>query len=159
MALVFTAGGLSLPVMAAQEHRAAPKPARAAPAPRAAPNAPRKTPQGIPGRPLERFENMTPEQREKALSRLPPERRADIERRLNRLERLPAEQRAELQQRYQRFQSLPVERRVAVRSELQNLRTMPPAMRRQRLNDPGFQQQYSPEEQALLRESLGQKPQ
>jgi hypothetical protein len=99
----------------------------------------RKTPKGIPGPAVQRLLNMTPEEREKALAQLPPERRAQIEQRLNRLAQLPPEQRAELQQRYQEFQSLPKDRQ-------------------RRLNSPGFQREYSPEEQRLLRQSMGLPP-
>jgi hypothetical protein len=115
----------------------------------------RKAPKGIPGPAVQRLLNMTPEQREKALARLPPERRAQIEQRLNRLAQLPPEQRAELQQRYQAFQSLPRDRQDAVRLELQSLRALPPRLRQRRLSSPGFQREYSPDEQRLLRESLG----
>jgi hypothetical protein len=101
---------------------------------------------------------MTPEEREKALAQLPPERRAQIEQRLNRLAQLPPEQRAELQQRYQEFQSLPKDRQEAVRLELQSLRALPPRLRQRRLNSPGFQREYSPEEQRLLRQSMGLPP-
>jgi hypothetical protein len=114
----------------------------------------RKAPKGIPG-PAQRFMNMTPEERERALARLPPERRAQIEQRLNRLAQLPPEQREELQRRYQAFRSLPQDRQDAVRLELQSLRALPPRLRQRRLASPGFQREYSPEEQRLLRESLG----
>ncbi len=114
----------------------------------------RRAPKGIPG-PAQRFLNMTPAERERALARLPPERRAQIEQRLNRLAQLPPEQRAELQQRYQAFQSLPRDRQDAVRLELQSLRALPPRLRQRRLSSPGFQREYSPEEQRLLRESMG----
>jgi len=115
----------------------------------------RKAPKGIPGPVVQRLLSMTPEEREKALARLPPERRAQVEQRLNRLAQLPPEQRAELQQRYQAFQSLPRDRQDAVRLELQSLRALPPRLRQRRLASPGFQREYSPEEQRLLRESLG----
>lgn len=104
---------------------------------------------------LERFESMTPEQREKALSKLPPERRAQVEQRLNRLEQLTPQQRQQLQQRLQDFQKLSPERQRAVRDEIQNLRGMPPRLRLRRLNSPEFEQEFSPEEQRLLRQSFG----
>jgi hypothetical protein len=115
----------------------------------------RKAPKGIPGPAVQRLLNMTPAERERALARLPPDRRAQIEQRLNRLAQLPPEQRAELQQRYQAFQSLPRDRQDAVRLELQSLRALPPRLRQRRLSSPGFQREYSPEEQRLLRESMG----
>ena len=50
---------------------------------------------------------------------------------------------------------MPQDRQDAVRLELQSLRALPPRLRQRRLVSPGFQREYSPEEQRLLRESLG----
>ena len=111
-------------------------------------------PPALAGPALQRLANMRPEQREKALSRLDPERRARVEEQLNRLNNLPPEQRAKLLQRYDEFQGLPRDRQATVRSELQALRKLPTPKLRQRLNSPEFQQSFSPEEQRLLRESL-----
>lgn len=113
-----------------------------------------RRPPALPGPALRRLSEMTPEQRQKALSRLAPERRARIEEQLNRLDQLPPEQRARLIERYEVFQGLPPDRRVAVRAELQALRKLPTPELHQRLNSPEFQQNFSPEEQRLLRESL-----
>jgi len=113
-----------------------------------------RRPPALPGPALQRLSQMTPEQRQKALARLPPERRARIEEQLNRLEKLPPDQRARLLQRYDEFQGLPRDRQAAVRSELQALRKLPTPRLRERLNSPEFQQNFSPEEQRLLRESL-----
>jgi hypothetical protein len=112
-------------------------------------------PPALPTPALQRLSQMTPQQRQKALSRLPPERRERIEQQLNRLDQLPPDQKAKLLQRYDEFQGLPRDRQAAVRAELQALRKMPIPQRRQRLNSPEFQQSFSPEEQRLLRESLG----
>lgn len=111
-------------------------------------------PPALAGPVLQRLANMTPEQRERALSKLPPERRAYVEGQLNRLGNLSPEQRAKLLQRYDEFQGLPRDRQSAVRSELQSLRKLPTPQLRERLNSPEFQQNFSPEEQRLLRESL-----
>ena len=127
------------------------------PSAHAQPKGPRPAP--LPPRALERFQKMTPEQRQRALERLPPDRRARIEEQLRRLQNLPPDQRQQLQERYQRFQSLPRDRQIAVRTELQSLRQMPPAERRARVNSPEFQETYSPQEQRLLRESLGMRVQ
>lgn len=113
-----------------------------------------RRPPALPGPALQKLSQMTPEQRQRVLSRLPPERRARIEEQLNRLEKLPPDQRARLLQRYDEFQGLPRDRQAAVRSELQALRKLPTPQLRERLNSPEFQQQFSPEEQRLLRESL-----
>lgn len=111
-------------------------------------------PPALAGPALRRLANMTPQQRQRVLSRLPPERRARIEQQLNRLEQLPPDQKARLLQRYDEFQGLPRDRQAAVRTELQALRKLPTPQLRQRLNSPQFQQNFSPEEQRLLRESL-----
>lgn len=111
-------------------------------------------PPALPTPALQRLANMTPAQRQKALERLPPERRARIEQQLSKLDQLSPEQRARLLQRYDEFQGLPRDRQAAVRSELQTLRRLPTPQLRQRLNSPEFQQKFSPEEQRLLRESL-----
>jgi hypothetical protein len=111
---------------------------------------------GNPGLAVERFAQMSPEQREKALARLPPARRQQIEQRLQAYEKLSPQQKQRLQERLEAFQSLPPNRRVAVRQELQYLRSLPPAQRRARLRGPAIEQNFSPEEQQLLRGSFGQ---
>jgi hypothetical protein len=115
-----------------------------------------KTPLGIPGRDLERFARMSPQERQEQLAKLPPERRLQFERRLERYQNLPPEQREQLQKRYEAFQSLPPPRQLAVRGELLNLRGMSPPERRARLNSPEVRQYFSQEEQRLLRASMGQ---
>ncbi len=104
---------------------------------------------------LERWEKMTPEQRERALAKLPPERRARVEERLKRLESLPPEDRENLRQRYNDFQALPQDRRDALRLEIQALRAMRPMVRRRRVTSPEFQRLYSAEEQRIMREAMG----
>jgi Protein of unknown function (DUF3106) len=111
-------------------------------------------PPALPTRVLERLAQMTPEQRQKALARLPPERRERVEQQLNRLDQLPPDQKAQVLERYDAFQGLPRDRQAAVRAELQALRKMAFARRRARLNSPEFEQTFSPEEQRLLRESF-----
>ena len=115
----------------------------------------RRAPKRVPPRVIERLENMKPEEREKALSRLPAPRRAQEERRLDQYERLTPEQREQAKRRLEQFQSLPVERRAAVRRELQILRLMNAEDRKQRLGDPKFQERYPPQELQLLKDSLG----
>ena len=111
-------------------------------------------PPALPTPVLRRLSQMTPEQRQKALARLPPERRERVEQQLSRLDALPPDQRASVIQRYDEFQALPRDRQATVRAELQALRRMPLLQRRARLNSPEFQQTFSPEEQRLLRESF-----
>jgi hypothetical protein len=113
----------------------------------------------LPAPQLQRLMQMTPEQRERALSRLPPDQRQDVEKRLNQFEtqfrKLPPEQQAALQQRYQAFSKLPQERRTAIRQELQQLRSMTPAQRADRLNGEDEKQSFSPEELGILRGVAG----
>ena len=66
-----------------------------------------KTPAQIPDAQVNRLMKMSPEEREKVLANLPPQRRENLEKRLNRLDQLPADQKAELDRRFQEFQKLP----------------------------------------------------
>jgi hypothetical protein len=111
-----------------------------------------KTPAQIPDAQVNRLMKMSPEEREKVLANLPPQRREALEKRLARLDQLPAEQKAELDRRFQEFQKLPPVRRQAVRDELQTLRALRPVERRARINSPEFREQYSPEEIQLMRD-------
>ncbi len=126
---------------------------------------------------LERLERMSPEQREKVLSRLPPERRRRIEERLRWYDSLPPEERERLAWRYERFRqlpperqqevrqffrrfgTLPPERRLALRQEARRLRFLPGPARQARINSPAFQNRYSPEERDMLRTILELAPQ
>jgi len=111
-------------------------------------------PPALPTPVLQRLAQMTPEQRQKALARLAPERRERVEAQLKKLDQLPPEQKARVLERYDAFQGLPRDRQGAVRAELQALRKIPVRQRRLRLNSPEFEQSFSPEEQRLLRESF-----
>ena len=95
---------------------------------------------------------MSPEEREKVLANLPPDRRQALEQRLSRFDQLPPEQKAELDRRFQEFQKLPPVRRQAVRDELQTLRGLRPPERTRRINSPEFREQYSPEEIRLMKD-------
>src|ERR1035438_8302870 len=71
-----------------------------------------------------KLERMTPEEREKALSQLPPARRAQIEQRLQNFEKLPPAVQERRLDRLERLNSLPPKRRNEVRrsmNQLQNL--------------------------------------
>ncbi|HET6205692.1 MAG TPA: DUF3106 domain-containing protein [Terracidiphilus sp.] len=107
----------------------------------------------LPAPAVERFLQMSPEDRERAVSQLPPERRQQMEERLNRLQQLPPEQAQRLQDVYPAFMNLRPVRRQAVRQEIQELRQMRPALRKDRLNsDMG---NFSPEEMGILRQVTG----
>src|ERR1700683_5648224 len=114
---------------------------------------------------VDKWNRMTPEEREKALSRLPPERRKKIEDQLNQYNSLSPAQRRDLRSRYagfnqlppekqnqarrlyQQFGRLPEDRRAPVQSEFENLRSMPEAERNARLNSDEFRNKYTAGEQ------------
>jgi len=127
------------------------------PAPQSKP--PKNTkPQPNPAVELRRFLDMKPEQRQKELAKLPPQRRERVEEQISRLESQPPEQRERNLQRLEAMQNLKPERRQAVNQEIQRIRESLPSPgveRRQQLqqhlyND-DFKQRFSPEEQALIR--------
>ena|SRR5690349_231426 len=107
----------------------------------------------LPAPAVERFLQMSPEEQEKALSQLPPERRQQVEERLNRLRQLPPESMQRLQEVYPAFMNLRPARRQAVREEIQQLRQTRPIDRRDRLN--GDARDFSPEEMDILRRVTG----
>jgi hypothetical protein len=119
--------------------------------PKSAKQADKQAPRSIPGKQIERLQKMTPEEREKALANLPPERRQQVEKQLNRLDELTPQQRQQLDERFEKLQSFPPARQRAVRQEVQSLRRMTFAERQARLRSEEFKQQFSAEEQDLVR--------
>jgi hypothetical protein len=107
----------------------------------------------LPAPAVERFLQMSPEDRERALSQLTPERRQQMEERLNRLQQRPPEQAQRLQDLYPAFMSLRPVRRQAVRVEIQELRQLRPAERKDRLNNDAGN--FSLEEMNILRQVTG----
>jgi hypothetical protein len=121
---------------------------------------------------LDRLERMSPEERRRALEKLPPERRQRIEERLRQYESLTPEERERLRRQfeqfrqmpperqqalrelYQRFRELPEDRRRAVRRGVWELQRLGEARRQFRLSRPWFQNRYSPEELEMVRELL-----
>jgi hypothetical protein len=107
----------------------------------------------LPAPAVERFLQMSPEDRERALSQLAPERRQQVEQQLNRLQQLSPEQAQRLQDVYPAFMNLRPVRQKAVRAEIQELRQMKPVERKDRLNsDAGI---FSLEEMNILRQVTG----
>jgi hypothetical protein len=122
---------------------------------------------------LERWSRMTPEQRSKALDRLPPERRQKIEKQLDRYQSLTPEQREQLRFRAQMFQQLPPEkqdearrlfrqfnqlppdRRGVLREEFRNLRGLSEADRTARVESDEFRSKFDNREQRFLRSLSG----
>ena len=107
----------------------------------------------LPAPAVERFLQMSPADQERALSRLAPERRQQVEERLRKLQQLPPDQMQRLQDVYPAFQNLRPERQQAVRAEIQELRKTRPAFRKERLNNDA--RDFSPEEMDILRRVAG----
>jgi hypothetical protein len=119
---------------------------------------------------IERLNNMTPEQRKRALDRLPPERRERVERRLQNYNALPPEAKERLREQYREFQKLPVEkqdairrsfrqlgelpqdRRPMVRREVMRLRRLTPEERASRMDDENFRSRFSESERQIIRD-------
>lgn len=153
-----------------------PKPAKTPPAPKAHANT---GPGGGPAAPkrssdeqIQRLAQMSPAQREKALSNLPPERRARLEAGITRwnqtpaqlkalndkFQSLPPEQQKRIRQLSQRIKTLSPDRKTAVTQELNRLRNMPEERRQKRLESPAVRKNFSPDEQEILRETPGLLP-
>jgi Protein of unknown function (DUF3106) len=111
---------------------------------------------------------MTPEQRERALEKFPPERQEQIRERLAKLDARPPQQQQRLIQRYQMFASLPQDKQLLVRAqtqaynqmpqerkdvvgpELVRLSRMPEDKREARLASENFKSKFTPAEQKML---------
>jgi hypothetical protein len=105
---------------------------------------------------LERFLQMSPQARARALQHLDPQRRRQILQRLNTIELLSDDERRTLRGRFDQFSGMRLERREAVRTELRQLRGLTPQERRNRLASPELREQFSDDEIQLLDEVAGQ---
>lgn len=123
-----------------------------------------------PGSPLDRWFRMSPQQRERALQKLPPERQRRIRDQLARFGNLPDDEWERLSRRYERFSTLPPEKQDLVRRQLRRLggmpeerrrelarefrrlRAMPEAGRGARFESEEFRTLYSSEEREILRD-------
>ncbi|MBI4906717.1 MAG: DUF3106 domain-containing protein [Acidobacteria bacterium] len=119
---------------------------------------------------VERFNNMNPEQQQRVLANMPPERRRQVQQNLeqyrrlskeqkkqiaNQLDQLPVEKRQAALGVYRRINQLPDERKVPVRNEIRRLNGMPEDKRAARLESKDFKKLYSPEEQQMISEVSG----
>ena len=169
---VLFAGLAAMTVYAAES---VPRPAKtnqtgAAIVPRIGPVGNGQAGKGLASPAVERLANMSPEQRKKALQKLPPDRRKKLEERLNQYDRLtpsqkaklygqyenfkelPAEHQAHLRRLFQRFNNFPPERQDALRAEVQKMQTLSDPDRRARMNSDEFRNRYDQRERALLAE-------
>lgn len=118
--------------------------------------------------PVQRLSQMTPEQRERVLEQLPPERQAQMRKQLERFDNLPQARKERLSRLAQPLMALPPEkqrlvnqgifginhlpddRKPPVSKELLTLLNMTPEDRAARLNSGDFKKAYSPDEQKIL---------
>jgi hypothetical protein len=107
----------------------------------------------VPVEQLQRLLNMSPENREKNLSKLAPAQRTRIQNQLDNLDKMPPGQRAVTLDMLRRLENLPPARQQAVNQEMQRIQKLPTVEERSAvIHSPEFQQSFSPEEQELLRE-------
>ncbi len=109
----------------------------------------------LPAPALERFLLMSPDQQQRALQQLPPDRQRQFQTRLKWFQQLPADSQNELRTRYEAFLALPQPRRQALRQELQRLRDLSPAARTAAIDGGEERQNFSPEELEILRSVAG----
>ncbi len=117
---------------------------------------------------VEKLNRMSPEDRQRTLDKLPPERRAQLERALERFQKLSPDQRNRLSQQFRGFQQLPPEQRESIRQAFKQLSVLPPERRKavrrevgelrgltveerqERLDSDETKQNFSNEERAIL---------
>ena len=120
--------------------------------------------------PIDEFQKMSPEQREKSLAKLPPDRAAKIRKQLDVLDKMTPEQRAAVREQLALFRQLPPEkqqalrkafdtfskepadRQQAMRAELNQLRAMPQGDRQARIASPEVKSRFNKREQKILAE-------
>ena len=112
--------------------------------------------------------SMSPEQRQKWLDTLPPERRQNIDRRLSEYQKIPTPQRRLLNTQLQMLQSLPPQRQNQVKRSINQFKLIPEERRQQMtqelkqmsgmtdedrrayMNTEEFRNKYSPTEQQIM---------
>lgn len=119
---------------------------------------------------IEKFSHMSPEERKRAIEKLPPERQKQIERNVERYNQLSDEEKSRLSRRLDHFNNLspadqrrtrelsrevaqmPGDRRVEVRREMTRLRRMTEEKRKDRLSSEQFKGKYSADERRVIEE-------
>ena len=121
-----------------------------------------------PGNVATRLFRMTPEERDRALEKLPPNQQENARKTLAWFDGLPKEQQANQLRRLEQFAQLPPERKAAVRQMVMAANHLPPPRRvavgqallrlqgmtdverEATLNRPAFQNRFSPEEYRII---------
>lgn len=123
---------------------------------------------------LEKWNDMSEEEKRKALEKLPPDRRERVRQQLERkteninnlpeaerkrlfdryqkLMHLPPERQNQIRRSYRQYQELPEDRKQGVRQELDDLSKMPDAERRARINSEEFRSKYTLAEQQMMQD-------
>ena len=127
-------------------------------------------PEKAPNTPVDEFEGMSEQERQKALNRLPPQQRKKLEERLQEFKKLPPEQQQALRNLYGRLHGLPAERqevvrksinqffqaapdrRQAMREELRGIGLLAAPDRQARMESPDFRGKFDPKEQEIIRD-------
>lgn len=125
---------------------------------------------------IDEFARMSPEQREKTLAKLPPERAEKLRKQLDEYSKmtpqqqaaareqlaafrnLPPQRQEEMRKAFSNFSRQPVERQQVIREELDQLRGLPEADRQARLNSPEFQGLFTNNERKIIRDMSGLLP-
>lgn len=120
--------------------------------------------------PIEEFARMSPEERQKALANLPPERaeklrkqlndynnmtpqqQAAAREQLNAFRNLPPEHQEKLRKAFSKFSGEPADRQQEMRQELNQLRGLPEAERKARLNSAEFKDRFNNNERKIVHE-------
>lgn len=120
--------------------------------------------------PIDEFETMSLGEQQRALRRLPPAQRQQLQQRLDQFNQLPPEQQRTLKDLYNRLHRLPADRQNAVRTairkfslqpadrqnaireELRGLAALPAEKRSERLASPEFRSKFSSKESDLVRD-------
>jgi hypothetical protein len=102
------------------------------------------------------FKQLPPETQQRLLSRLqqlnrmPPAQRQRTLDRIEAMERLTPQMRQQVRTSIQEFRSLPPDRQRMVRKAFRDLREYPPEQRTAMMNSPKFAAQFSPQERSIL---------
>lgn len=117
---------------------------------------------------VERFNKMSPEDRDRVVKSLPEDRRKEVEKNRERYNKLSDEQKKRLEKQYSNFAEMPAEqqqatrsafrqlgqspldRRQAMQKELRRLRNMDAPARKERMESEAYKSAFSADEQKIM---------
>jgi hypothetical protein len=148
-----------------QKKTAAPKPPVVRNVPKNVPRNP--SPKSAPDT-LDKLSRLSPEERQRALAQLPPQRRQNIEKRLQDFDKMPPAQqdrvrerleklnaltpsrRAEVRKSMQDFAALPQPRKAELNREARRIASMEPEARERYLASPGFKERFADSDRRIV---------